>query len=107
MTVDGSWLTAFLNNSVSNTLTNEVDLGRPYDYLNVIMPALTNTQIAVQVAAPSNTSGFVTLGDGVNIDWTSGSRAAVLSIGHWQFIKLLATDAQAANRSFQIQGFRY
>ena len=107
MTVYGEWRTGFLNNSVSNTLSNIVDLGRDYDFLNVILPALTNTQIACQVAAPSNTDTFVTLGDGVNVDWTTGNRASVLVIGGWQFLRLLTTDAQVANRSYKIRGFRY
>tara|TARA_Y100000310_G_C20127633_1_gene554374 strand:- start:213 stop:536 length:324 start_codon:yes stop_codon:yes gene_type:complete len=107
MTVYGEWQTGHLNNSVSNTLTNIVDLGRDYDFLNVLFPSLTNTQIACQVAAPSDTDTFVTLGDGVNVDWTAGNRASVLLIGGWRFVKLLTTDAQAANRSFKMRGLRY
>ncbi len=98
----------------SGTTSAATDLGRPYEWMAIIMPAsLSNGTITVQ---GSETSGgtYTTLyitnpTDGTNEPLTSsattGSITWVVPIGGFQFIKLVSGASQTA-KTFRVRGIR-
>jgi len=112
--IDGSWVSCVVNVSSSNTLSEEADLGRTYQSMMAVLPTLTATAVAVKVAMNSGGtyySLYTTNIDGspetVSTDEnvTTGF-AWDVPIGGFQYVKLLCSNAQAANRTFYLKGVR-
>ncbi|MBN1856936.1 MAG: hypothetical protein JW846_08285 [Dehalococcoidia bacterium] len=101
------WKTATIDVSEDDDLSGEIDLGEHYRYLAVILPALTQSRVGVQVA-PASGGSFVVLGNGnaAQTDLTTGEYATVFDIGGWRYVRLSTSVAQAADREFSIQGVR-
>ena len=101
------WKTATIDVSEDDDLSDEVDLSEHYRYLAVVIPTLTEARVGVHVATESGGT-FVSLGSGnaAKTDPTTGDYATVFDIGGWRYIKLSSSVAQAADRSFSVQGVR-
>ncbi len=99
----------------NGTTSAAADLGRPYEWMAIIMPSLVSATITVQ---GSETSGgtYTTLyitnpTDGTNEPLTSsattGSITWVVPIGGFQFIKLVSSESQTGGpETFRLRGFR-
>lgn len=86
------------------TLSNAIDLGRIYDYLQVDLPALNSCDISLTV---SKTSGgtYNTLGaTSPTVNVGTGSKQEVLILGGHQFCKLLSSVTQNAARTIWYRG---
>ncbi len=106
MSLYGSWKDCVITIATDDDLSAEVDLGRDYEYLQVVMPALTAATVGVQVAEKS-AGTFNALGtNSPTTVSTSGSKSTVLLLGGYQFIKLATSAGQAANRTFRVRGSR-
>jgi hypothetical protein len=62
MSIYGEWKDALIDVSVDNDLTAEVDLGRDYDYMQIVIPTIDSAQVSVQVAEKSDGT-YQDLGD--------------------------------------------
>ena len=108
----GDWKTATI--ALNGTLSGEVDLGRPYDTLLIVIPTIDSAQVNVQVA--EKTVGtfqdvHVTEGDGtsavVKSDIGTGGITWVIPLGGFQFIKVQTSAAQTGGaRVFRVCGCR-
>jgi len=110
--IQGTWQDATIE--INGTESAEVNLGRAYDTLLIVIPTIDSAQISLQVAEKAggtfqdlyitNTSGddnqpITTAGTG-GITWS-------VPIGGFQFIKIKASVAQSGGaRTFRVCGIR-
>jgi len=104
MSLYGNWKAATI--PLNGTSSVEVDLGRDYEYLNIQIPTLDNpSTIKIQVAEASGGT-FYDLGDNVTTDPGAHNYADVFYLGGYQFIKVVADNAQDAQRLIRVRGMR-
>lgn len=98
----GSWVNATI--LAGSSLSNEIDLGKDYAYLNIVAPSMTSAAINIYT---SNTSGgtFQAVGD----SWSAldGNKNATLTLGMWEYIKIYTSAAQSAETVYVIRGVSY
>ena len=111
----GSWKTATIGATPATT-SDEVDLGRQYETVIIVCPALT-TSATVAIQGAEKTGGTF---QNVHItDPASGNNKQVITtafttanftwvapVGGIQFIKLVLSAAQAAAKTFRVCGVR-
>ncbi len=110
----GNWKTALFDISESATLTAEVDLGDVFDTLLIRIPTIDSASISVKVAEASGGTfndlymTIPTSGANIQVKTDKATTAHIIQmpLGGFQFIKLLASDAQAADRTFNVCGVR-
>jgi len=110
----GDWQTIVMNVSVSNVETAEIDLGRPWEVGMLVVPLINTAQISFKVAKKTGGT-FQALhgtdpvnGDSHQILSTAGAGAMTWTFPllGFQFIKVVTTNGQDANRSFDVCGIR-
>ena len=85
----------------------EIDLGREYDFLGIIIPTLVSSTIKIQ-ASETQGGTFYDLGDGITTDAGTHNYADVFYLGGYQFIKVVASETQTAtDRLIRVRGMRY
>ena len=105
MSIYGSWKNALI--SSGQTASAEVDIGRDYDFLEIVIPAITQAQIYLQVAEKTGGT-FQELGDGsARSESTGGSFTTVFKLLGFQYIKVVSTVSQGADRTFRVRGGRF
>ena len=103
MSIYGEWKAATI--ASGGTSSAEVDLGRDYNYLEIQIPSLTSCTLKIQVA--EKTGGpFYDLGDGVTTSPGTHNYADVFRLGGYQFIKVVTSEAQGAQRLIRVRGMR-
>ena len=110
----GSWKNATITISSDNDLTPEVDLGRPYETMLIVVPTIDSAQITIMVAEKSGGTFqelYVTDpadgGDNKVISALgTGGFTWVVPIGGFQYIKIKTSAAQTADRTFRVCGVR-
>ncbi len=110
----GKWETALIDISESTTLTAEVDLGDVFDSVLIRIPTLTSSSISLKVAeATAGTFNDLymtipTSGANIQVKTDKATTAHIIQmpLGGFQFIKILASDAQEADRSLSVCGVR-
>jgi len=108
----GEWKTATI--ALNGTLSAEVDLGRPYETLLMVIPTIDSAQVSIQVAEKTGGTfqdAHITEGDGssavLKSDLGTGAITWVLPIGGFQYIKVKTSAGQTGGaRSFRICGCR-
>lgn len=110
----GEWQTVVMNVAVSNITTAEIDLGRPWEVGMLVVPVINTAQVSFTVA--KKTGGTFQALHGT--DPTDGSSHQILSnagggemtwtfpLLGFQFVKVVTTNGQSENRSFDICGIR-
>lgn len=109
--IHGEWKTATI--ALNGTLSAEVDIGRQYERLLIVIPTIDSAQISLQVA--EKTGGIFQ--DLHTTDAGGNKQVITVSItggitweaplGGFQFIKVKASAAQAGGaRSFRLCGVR-
>lgn len=102
----GEWKTGTIANGAATT--GEIDLGQDYEFLDIILPALTACTLKVTVAKVTGGT-FQDLGSGVVVPpsgTTTGGYSDVWRLGGWQFIKIVTSANQSAARSIVVRGGR-
>lgn len=105
MSLYGSWVTGTI--TAGGTSTGVIDLGRDFDFLEVVIPLLISGTLQLQT---SETTGgtYTNLDDTVTHAATTGEFNDVWALGGWQFIKIVSGATQTAtNRVFRVRGMRY
>ncbi len=105
MSVYGEWISGTI--AINGTSTGEIDLGRPYDLLDVRIPTLVSGTLKLQT---SNETGgtFQDLGLSVTTAATTGAYNDVWQLGGYQFIKIVSSATQTTTaRVFYVRGMRY
>ncbi|GAG03084.1 unnamed protein product [marine sediment metagenome] len=105
MSLYGEWLAATIGNG--DTSSDEVDLGRDYDFLEVIIPTITTGTLKCQTAEKTG-GDYLDLGNTANTT-ASGTHNYhdVWELGGWQFIKIVASAAQGGERLIRVRGMRF
>lgn len=103
MSLYGAWKTATI--ASAGTASAEVDLGNNFEYLNVILPTLTSGTVKVQVSDVSGGT-FQDLGSSVTTSTTTGAYSTTFKLGGYQFVKIVSSAAQGAERSIKVRGYR-
>ena len=99
----GEWKAATI--ASGGTSSAEVDLGQDYNYLEIQIPTLTSCTLKIQVA--EKTGGpFYDLGDGVATGAGTHNYADVFKLGGYQFIKVVTSESQGAQRLIRVRGMR-
>jgi len=89
----------------SGTVSAAVNLGKDYEYVNVIVPTCDSTTLALQVSTDGTT--YYTLGISSNTtSATTGNLATTLEVGGYQWIKIVCGSTQTAARTFSVRGYR-
>lgn len=105
MSVYGQWLAATIDED--GTTSDEVDLGRSYDFLEIQIPTLISGTIKIQVAEATNGT-YYDLGDGITTASSTHNFADVFKLGGWQFIKVVSSVTQTgSDKSIRVRGMRY
>ena len=103
MSLYGEWLTATIANG--GTASGEVNLGRDFEYLQIILPTLTGGTVKIQVSDVTGGT-FQDLGSSITTAITTGDYSTVFKLGGWKFIKVVSSAAQGAARSIKVRGMR-
>ena len=104
MSYNGSWMAATIPNA--DTTSAEVNLGRDMDFMEIQIPTVTSGTLKVQVAEKTGGT-FRDLGASVTTDTTTGAYHDVWKLGGYQFIKVVSSAAQGAERLIRVRGMRY
>ena len=105
MTVyDGEWLAATI--AAAGTSSAEVNLGKSCSFLQIQIPTLTSATVKIQVAESSGGT-FYDLGDTQTTTAGTHNYTTTLKLGGFQFIKVVTSVAQGAERLIRVRGMRY
>ena len=100
----GNWLAATIANG--ETTSAEVDLGRSMELIQIQIPTVTSCTLKAQVAeGPGGT--YRDLGESVTTPTTTGAYSDIWNLGGYQFIKIVSSGAQGAERLIRVRGMRF
>lgn len=107
----GEWISFEIDISDSTTISDECNLGAPYEYMLLEVPTITTGTLSVQALRASAGTArdlYSTDADGSDAqllaDSSSGAFIWRVPIGGAQYIKVTAGAAQAADRTFYVRG---
>ncbi len=100
MSLPGSWKAATIT---AGTSSDEVDLGRDYDFLDIQIPAMTAGTIKIQVAEKTGGT-FRDLGDGITTAMGTHNYHDVFKLGGYQFIKVVSSVSQSGTVLIRVRG---
>src|SRR3990167_6884436 len=105
--VPGPWVTVVQYNASHPSATPIIDLGRPFDYVQVQIPVINTGELKVEVSAFNTNTTFYPLGmrnsNGIavapvnHVGSTAGNFHTVLPLEGHQFIRFTQYAAQNAN----------
>ena len=104
MSIYGQWVAATIDSG--ETSTAAIDLGRPYDFLSVEVPTMDTCSLSLKVAEKVGGT-YYPLGLDSETNEETFNRADVWRLGGWQFIKIVASAPQSAERLIRVCGMRY
>lgn len=88
----------------SGTSTSEINLGRAFEFLQIVIPSVTSGTLKLQVAEASGGT-FQDWGDSITTETTTGAYSDTWNLGSYQFIKIVSSVSQGAERTFRVRGF--
>lgn len=103
--IHGNWEDCVIDISSDDDLSGEVDLGKPYETLLVLIPTIDSADLTCYVAEVIGGT-YYALGNGVTVAAGTGNYADVWEIGGNQHIKIGTSASQSADRTFKIMGVR-
>jgi len=104
MSVYGEWKAATI--ASSGTSSAEVDLGRDYEWVQIIIPTIDSGNLSFTVAEKTGGT-FQALGSGSQVITAgTGAFTTVATIGGFQFIKVVSSVTQTAERLIRVRGSR-
>ena len=103
MTYYGQFVDATI--AAGGTESAAVDLGREYDFLSLIIPALDSCKLSLKVSNQL-TGTYYPLGDDKSTEEETFNRAAIWMLGGWRFIKIVSTQKQSHSVTIKAQGGR-
>ena len=104
MSIYGSWKAATISEGTS--ITSEINLGKSYDFLEVIIPPMDECKLYLRVSELTG-GPWYDLGKETTTDLETFDRAASWTLGGFQYLKVVATASQTGTRSIRIRGMRY
>ena len=107
MSLYGSWADAVIDKDDATKTSDEVDLGKDYEWVQIVIPAIDSANVSFAVAEKTGGT-FQTLGSGSAVITAGlGSFTTVANIGGFQFIKVVVSATQTtAAVTFRVRGSR-
>lgn len=108
----GQWKSAVITIATDDDLTPEVDLGKDFSYVLVLIPTITSSTVTIHVAKGSGGTFFPVYAFDADAtgDFAHATTAAttlhavVFFIGGAQYIKIATGSAQGADETFYVRG---
>ena len=89
------------------TVSNAVDLGGHFAYLQIIIPTIDSAQLELQVSDPDS-GAFQDFGQDALTTTGTGAYSDTWVLGGWRVIKVKASAAQStAAVTFKVRGITY
>lgn len=107
MSIYGSWVSATI--AAGGTVSTAANLGKDYEYVQIMIPAQDAATIGLQVGidpAASGTLTYQTLGISNVTASTTGSVTTTLELGGFQYVKVVSSAAQTAEETYYLRGYR-
>lgn len=102
--VYGKWKEATITYLTDDDLSNEVDLGAPFDQMQIEIPAMDGCDIELTVARSSGGT-YYRLGDGTAIlHCGTGLFTTTVKLGGYRFVKVHTTNPQTEDRTIRVRG---
>lgn len=100
----GTWADCVIANG--GTTSAAVDVGRNYRYLQVVLPALTSGSLSLHVseAIDGTYQELKPNGESAVYGPTTGQHNDTWWLLGWQFVKIVSSAAQGAERTFRVRG---
>lgn len=107
MSLYGEWKAATIPGA-DTTHSAEVDLGREYDYLEIIIPTLNpSCTLKIQVAEKTGETDY-DLGDSVTTTAGTHNYADIFPLFGFQFITVVTSEAQTGgDKLIRVRGMRF
>ena len=104
MSLYGSWIAATIADG--GTSSDAIDLGKDYEWVQIQIPEITSANISFTVAEKIADT-YYALGSGSQVITAGeGGFATVAIIGGFQFIKVVSSEEQGAERLIRVRGSR-
>ena len=101
----GAWKTASIIKG--GTISDAIDLGGNFAYLQVVVPTIDSAQLELQVGETLG-GPFQDFGQNALTVAGTGAFSDTWVLGGWRFIKIKASAAQStADRAFRVRGVTY
>jgi len=98
------WKAVVQNSVLSPLLSPNIDLGRPYDYLQVYIPVINTGPLTLEVSHDNTNTTFYKLSTSNAVSATAGNYHDVWVLGGHQFFRVMQYAAQNANKTWQFRG---
>jgi len=105
MTIYSGWFPCVIASSAK--LSGAVALGKPYDFLEVIVPTLTSCDLSLHVAESVGGTYQQLGGTSVVKAASTGGFTDVWKLLGFENIKINSSTTQGAERTFQVRGGRF
>jgi hypothetical protein len=101
---EGTWADCIIANG--ETTSAAVDVGRNYRYLQVVLPELTSGSLSLHVseAIDGTYQELKPNGESAVYGPTTGQHNDTWWLLGWQFVKIVSSAAQGAERTFRVRG---
>jgi len=108
MSVFGPVVTGLIDISEDDDLSAAIDLDpshewQGFDFVKIMIPAMTAANLSL-MGCLSIDGTFADIAASESIPVTTSARADTLKLGGFRFIKIKTSVAQAADRTFSLQG---
>lgn|SRR5574343_91874 len=103
MPIWGDWKEASI--ALGGTATDEIDLGREWEYLQVRIPTIDAADLSVQTSDVIGGT-YQALGKDIKAAAGTGAYNDVWRLGLWRCVKIVSSVAQSAARTFYVRGWR-
>ena len=112
--IPSPWETATVDISVDANLSTEVDLGKPYEFLTVLIPTITNSTVTVHISESAGGTYFplYVFDSDATGDFTHATSAATTThaitfwIGGVRYVKVNCGSTQTTtDKVFKVRGF--
>jgi hypothetical protein len=102
-----AWQDATVVKDANPALSGAVNLGKDYEYVQIIIPTLDSSNVSLYVCETVDGT-YVPLGLSTNVfAAATGGLAETFKLGGYQFIKILCSAVQTtATRTFRVRGYR-
>ena len=107
MTLYTGWYSAIITIATDAAKTPELDLGRDYEFLDILIPTIDSANVSFQVAETSGGT-FYALGSGSKVIAAgTGVFATTIRLGGYRYIKVVTSANQTTgNVTFKVRGWR-
>lgn len=99
----GRWFDATI--SSGERKTSAIDIGRDYDFLELMIPGMDSCKLYLQVSEREEGT-YYDLGNDATTNEENFNRAAIWTLGGFRFIKVVSSVVQNQSVTIRIRGMR-